>query len=332
MHGVRVTQTRTNRIPSEATLAPGVQAVLLELGAALDRQIPLRVHNHGIVAVAEEFLVSTQAKENGNERQSERRPATRSWERSTRRKGKTGGSRTPRAAPRLSCGDLRKAYEAQVARLADAYPTLQFFADENGMWLLAESLIISDLPRRATFLLALPYTADVGPKAWGYWRTEKGLTWIGPRHTNFQDGSICAFSPTEGAWVEGGDLRTLFDLYSVWALRHLHLEIIGLWPGKQYALNGEDIRVQAYYRLRECKDEELCGCGSEDQKYKNCCKPLDQQFDITHLMAAFLRKIENGFASRRTPAPVREYVEGLSTLPAIVDVHLQLQQVLKKSA
>jgi hypothetical protein len=326
-HYVRVTQSRTNLIPSEATLTPEVRAVLLELGAALDGHKPLQVHNHGVVAMVDEFLSTTQAKENGNERQSKRRPAARSWERSARRKGQTSGSRTSRTTSRFSGGNLRTAYEEQVMRLTDAYSTLQTFPDKDGIWLLAGSEIVSNLSRGATFLVALPYLAGVGPKAWGYWNSNGRISWMGPRHTNFKDGSICAFSPIEGAWMEGGDLRTLVDLYSVWALRQLFLESFGRWPGKQYALSGEDVRMQAYYRLVECKDDELCGCGSENRKYADCCKWSDQQFDITQLMALFLKRVENGFASRRPPVSITHYFEGRSSMPAIVDVHLQLRQM-----
>ena len=331
-HYVRVTQSRTNLIPSEATLTPEVRAVLLELGAALDGHKPLQVHNHGVVAMVEEFLSTNQAKENGNERQCKRRPTAGSWEGSARRKGQTSGPRTSRSTPRLSGGDLRKAYEEQVTRLADAYPTLQTFPENDGMWLLAKSEIVSNLQRGAAFLVALPYLGGAGPKAWGYWTSDAGTTWMGPRHTNFQDGSICAFSPGEGAWSEDGDLRTLFDLYSVWALRQLYLESFGRWPGKQYSLSGEDVRMQAYYRLVECKDDELCGCGSENRKYADCCKWSDQQFDITQLMTLFLKRVENGFASRRPPVSITNYIEGRSSMPAIVDVHLQLRLLQSGSA
>jgi hypothetical protein len=220
---------------------------------------------------------------------------------------------------------LRDAYEGQVTRLAEAYPTVQAFHDDDGMWLLARSSIISGLAGEATFLLALPYRSGVGPRAWGFWTAAGAeIRWIGPRHTNFQDGSICAFSPDEGAWPEGGDLRTLLDLYSVWTLRHLHLEVFGRWPGKQYGIFGVDAGVQAYYRQRECNDDELCGCGSETRRYSECCKPSDLQWDIFQVMPAFLRQTNGGFQSRRPPPSVVGFIEGRSALPKIADVHPQM--------
>jgi hypothetical protein len=211
-----------------------------------------------------------------------------------------------------------------VIRLAEAYPTLQTFSDNDGMWLLARSSIISGLGREATFLVALPNRSGPGPRAWGFWTAvAESPKWIGPRHTNFQDGSICAFAPDEGAWSEGDDLRTLFDLYSVWALRHLHLEVLGRWPGKQYGLLGADQRVQAYYRQRECNDDELCGCGSETRRYSDCCKASDLQWNVIELMGIFLRHIPGGFGSRQPLTSVVGFIEGRSAIPKIADVHLQ---------
>jgi hypothetical protein len=192
------------------------------------------------------------------------------------------------------------------------------------MWLLVRSAIISGLAREATFLVALPYRSGTGPRAWGFWIAATRHWWIGPRHTNFQDGSICAFSPDDGAWSEGGDLRTLLDLYSVWALRHLHLEVLGRWPGKQYTVYGAEPRVQAYYRRIECKDDELCGCGSETRRYAECCKPSDMRLDIIELMPLFLQHIRGGFSSRQPPASVVDFVESRSSIPRIADVHLQI--------
>jgi hypothetical protein len=108
----------------------------------------------------------------------------------------------------------------------------------------------------------------------------------------------------------GGDLRTLLDLYSAWTVRHLHLEVLCRWPGKQYTVLGADPRVQIYYRRIECKDDELCNCGSETQRYAECCKPFDQQWNIIELMSLFPRQIVGGFSGRCLPASVVNFVEG----------------------
>lgn len=209
-------------------------------------------------------------------------------------------------------------------RLAgEAYPTLATFPDEDGLWLLVKSSILPGLTREATFLVALPYRLGVGPWAWGFW-TETGSPprWIGPRHTNFQDGTVCAFAPNDGAWTEGGDLRTLLDLYTVWAARQLLLEISGLWPGKQYALIGSPAALQVHYRLSECRDDELCGCGSETVRYADCCKPGDLMWNRLQLIEHFMRAIPGGFASRKPPAHVVDFIDGRTSLPSMADVHL----------
>lgn len=298
--------------------------MLQQVGSALDEHRPLRVHIHGLVALDQASPTATSAKENGDEQQGQRGSSARSRERAARRKGPPRGPRPAGAASRIGGNVLRAAYEGQVTRLAEAYPTLQTFLDNDGMWLLARSSIISGLAREATFLVAVRYRLGPGPRAWGFWTDAGQHSWIGPRHTNFQDGSICAFSPDDGAWSEGGDLRTLLDLYSVWALRHLHLEVFGRWPGKQYALLGGDPRVQAYYRRIECRDDELCGCGSETRRYAECCKRLDLQWDLIQLISLFLRQVPRGFQSRQPPPAVLSFIEGRSALPRIADVHRQI--------
>jgi hypothetical protein len=192
------------------------------------------------------------------------------------------------------------------------------------MWFVARSAVLKGLEREATFLIAIPTKAGFEPKSWAYWRKGANFQRIGPRHTNFGDGSICAFSPADGVWSDGGDLTTLVDLYSVWALRHLHLEVRGRWPGKQYTLVGANPLAQAYYRSRECRDDELCACGSETKTYTDCCKKSDGLFKFTEMVTAFLREAPDGFPSRCPPAAVTDFITGRSALPRIRDVHQRM--------
>lgn len=299
--------------------------MLQEVGTALDQHRPLRVQDHGLITVDEQSTAVVATQENGNERQRARGPAARSRKRAARGEGAAGRSWAPGAPPRVGGDVLRVAYEGQVIRLAEAYPTLQTFSDDDGMWLLAKSSIIEGLQRKATFLVALPFRSGPGPRAWGFWSCdEESSPWIGPRHTNFRDGSICAFSPNDGAWFEGGDLRTLLDLYSVWALRHLYLEICGRWPGKQYGIVGADPRAEAYYRQRECQDDELCGCGSETRRYADCCKASDLQCDFIQSASLFLQHT-GGFDTRIPPPAVVSFVQTQSAVPNMADVHLLLR-------
>lgn len=291
--------------------------MLRQIGAALNTKGSLRVHTDGVISVDHETK-----KESADERERERRPAARPRQRTARRQGAPGGSRPSSPASRVG-RDLQQAYESQLRPAGEAYPTLATYPDKDGLWLLVKSSILPGLTREATFLVALPYQPGLGPRAWGFW-TETGSPprWIGPRHTNFRDGSVCAFAPNDGAWTEGGDLRTLLDLYTVWAARQLFLEISGLWPGKQYALIGSPVALQVHYRLSECRDDELCGCGSETLRYADCCKPEDLKWNRLQLIEHFMRAIPDGFASRKPLAQVVNFIDGGASLPSMADVHL----------
>jgi hypothetical protein len=205
-----------------------------------------------------------------------------------------------------------------------AYPSLRTFDDQDGLWLLAQSTVLRGLGREATFLVANPYNTSFYPRSWAFWTAGGEHRWIGPRHTNFGDGSICAFSPDDGVWAPGDDLTLLLDLYSVWALRQLHLEVHGRWPGKQYSL-GSDPQVQAYYRRIECRDDELCGCGSETLRYAQCCKARDVGYDFIALASHFLRSVKGGFQTRKPPDDVLAFIAGAGALPAMRKAHLELR-------
>lgn len=290
--------------------------MLRQIGTALDTSGSLRVHTNGMISIDHETR-----KDSADGRQATRRPAARSRERAARRQGASRGSRPSGPASRIG-GDLHHAYESQLRLAGEAYPTLATFPDKDGLWLLAKSSVLPSLTREATLIVALPYRPGLGPRAWGFWTAaETPPTWIGPRHTNFHDGTICAFAPNEGAWSEGGDLRTLFDLYTVWAARHLYLEVFGRWPGKQYALLGSPLALQVLYRLSECEDDELCGCGSETLQYADCCKTEDLKWNRLQLIEHFMSAIPGGFGSRKPPVPIVAHIEGRAARPSIAEVH-----------
>jgi len=135
------------------------------------------------------------------------------------------------------------------------------------MWLWVPSPLIPGLRQHALFLLGICY-AEAYIRSWAFWGDPLARpAWIGPRHTNFPDGSICAYEPSDGTWGFGEPLIALIDLYSVWAVRHLHLLIFGRWPGPQAV-------HLPYERLLEISPEEHCGCG-QDRRYADCCRPRD---------------------------------------------------------
>jgi len=144
-------------------------------------------------------------------------------------------SRSPGAAASLERPVARAFYENDLINAQAAYPGMRVWDQGEGMWLMTESGVLPHLTKAATFLTAINFSNQL-VKSWGFWREYAiGVRWIGPRHTNFNDGSICAFEPTDGTWTFGSSLVQLIDLYSVWALRHLHFELFGRWPGRQVA-------------------------------------------------------------------------------------------------
>lgn len=127
---------------------------------------------------------------------------------------------------------------------------------------------------------------------WAFWYSEvagAGLDWAAPyefpRWVHLR-----LLERRDGTWAFGDSLVTLLDLYSVWALRHLHHEVFGRWPGPQAV-------TQPYERMLELADDEHCGClSSEGHRYIDCCKTKDLQrnriaeamkFGFLLLVAAF---------------------------------------------
>jgi hypothetical protein len=171
------------------------------------------------------------------------------------------------------------------------------------MWLQVESAVLDGLDRTATFLLAIPFDPGSFPRAWGFWKLPDGPKWIGPRHTNFTDGSICAFVPDSGTWRPGDPLDLLLDLYSVWALRHLYLEQFDRWPGAQYS-------PHPFYSLVEFKADELCSCDLYDppQQYGLCCRPQHMRMNFGMMKADFERAMCCRITDRTPPARILTFV------------------------
>lgn len=183
------------------------------------------------------------------------------------------------------------------------------------MWLRVESVVLEGLDRSATFLVAVPYSPNCAPRAWGFWNRLDGPSWIGRRHTNFPDGSICAFVPGTGLWQEGGSLVSLIDFYSVWALRQVYLEMFGRWPGRQFS-------PHPFYSLVEFKSDELCCCDAHDPPltYGECCRPKHLATDLVALKSDFERTIKHGINDRIPPASLVYHVVDGGFLPDVSEV------------
>lgn len=286
----------------------------------LNENVFPNVHNGGVVMPNEAPVVSSalgESMEFKYERQSERRPATGSRERTARRSRAASRPRPSGKATRLGSCYLEAAYEAQMRDLEVAYPGSHIWREEKGMWLLIQSKIINGLERRATFLIAVPYFENHWPRCWAFWSHDSLHEWIGPRHTNFPDGSACAFAPQNNVWMPGGNLVELVDLYTVWAFRHLYYEIHKQWPGPQFANSR-------LYRLWEFQDDELCSC-EHGLTYAQCCKPRDVvQFaqDPKALGAEFLRASGGcNFQDRMPPVAVTDFLNSKAdNPPSISDI------------
>jgi len=275
-------------------------ALLKEIGHQLDRDIFPRILNGGIVTPSEAAVTtSTWAEERKDERQRTRRPETRP------RTGPTGGQRqtdkwgAPGTATPSICADLQAHYERELTAVNEAYPGTRILHRKEGLWLLTESTLLPGLCQKAVFLTGIPFTWARIVRSWGFWMGVplRYPVWIGPRHTNLPDGSICAFEPSDGTWNLGDSLILLLDLYTLWALRHLHLQVFHRWPGRQVA-------HFIYERLLELQPTEYCGCGS-DQFYADCCQEKDLRSN--HLLEA-MRFYDYGGGLRTTPDQISNFV------------------------
>lgn len=134
--------------------------------------------------------------------------------------------------------------------------------------------------------------------------------WIGPRHTNFPDGSICAFDPADSTWVLGDPLVELLDIYTIWAVRHLYLQTFGRWPGRQSVAHAAE-------RVLEFRPDEYCGCAEGHRLYRECCMTKDLARNrIEDSLTFFWRT--GGF--RNPPDAVKKFVSERRELHALADL------------
>jgi hypothetical protein len=283
------------------------------IGRQLDRGICPKVYNGGIVKPSDSApSPSPWAKEKDHERSGQGRPETRTWPGTTGWKRSSDGSRPPRTTPQVICSELEEDYLAGLGEVQTAYPGTRIWHQGDGFWLRVESALLPGLNQKAVFLIGIPFARTLNVRAWGF---RDGIPlrspiWIGPRHTNFGDGSICAFELVDGTWRAGGSLVTLIDIYSVWALKHLHLEILGRWPGHQKA-------HYVFERLIEQKPGELCGCGS-DKHYDECCQQEDRAKDIAAEVTRY--NLLTGGGKRSPPAKITAFLLSQDVVPSISDL------------
>lgn len=291
------------------------RATLARIGFELDRGARLVVKNGGIVALSNSAILSTLGEEkfdvSERSRGRESAPGTpwarpgSTWSQGRGSWSQARGSWTACPAAPLLGSAVNTYREEDLKTVYRAYTGTKTWQDEEGMWLLTESTVLPGLRQAAVFLTAISYSQQ-SAKGWGFWASSiTPASWIGPRHTNFPDGSICAFFAEDGTWMVGEPLTDLIDLYTVWALRHVHLQVIGWWPGEQAPCHP-------YERLLECTETEYCGCGS-GLRYGRCCRGRDLARD--RIADAVNFALSTGGCVRRPPRAVMDFVSGHRSHP-----------------
>lgn len=304
----------------------GWMSHLREIGDELDRGACPRVGDRGMVMPSESSDSSTVIHEDQENGRSARRAEIWAGQGSaggqrapggqrppgpqgpTRGQGPARGQR-PSDAPTSDIGSgVPALYETNLEAVQAAYPGVRIWRQDGGFWLLTESMLLPGLRESAVFLTGFSPQKEA-VKSWGFWRHGcVAHRWIGPRHTNFPDGSVCAFEPRDGTWVMGEPIVDLLDLYSLWALRHLYLTVFGRWPGPQSV-------PYAYERIAEMREDELCGCGGTGKRYGECCAPIDRAQDQVRVAVNFLARV----AWERKPPPAVVSVLRDHTSPPQID-------------
>lgn len=297
--------------PAEAPIR-----LLQVIGLELDRDIYPDVLDGGLVAPSETAAPQYLGAETNHDRarpvavtSGTPAPGTRpSPETTPPSTGATASPASPSASVERS--SIRAHYENELGAVQGAYPGTRIWHDQDGMWLLSESSIVQGLNRAATFLVAFSWS-QMAARGWGFWRNGAlAVRWIGPRHTNFPDGSMCAFEPTDRTWVFGSSIVTLLDLYTVWALRHLHLELFNRWPGPQAAFHP-------YERRMEFHANERCSCGS-GRMYRGCCASRDAARRLIPDAVSFAVRFAGG--RREPPARLAQVALNVAHPPPICTV------------
>lgn len=270
---------------------------LQEIGRQLDANIYPRIKNGGFVIPNESAShTETFKKENSDVTQRQRRSKTRPWTRASGWQGPPSRSWSASRAPSVVCSGLKAEYVRQLEAVNEAYPNTQVWHHQSGLLLLSESYLMPNLRQKALFLTCIPFMQTKVVRSWGFW---DGSNWIGPRHTNFPDGSVCAFEPTDGTWVAGGSIIKLLDFYTLWAFRHLHLQTYGRWPGNQSVRHP-------YERILELREDEYCGCEMSNKLYGQCCKERDLERDI--LADAVNFTINHAGGIRKPPEAILKFL------------------------
>lgn len=303
-----------------------IETSLREIGKQLDAFLFPSVKNGGIVVPSRPAVsLSSVGKEHEHAQAGQKRSATGSregqpvWQRTSAGPQPAAGSRSsersgsPDHAAPLVGTDFRAQYLRELGEVERAYPGSQHWHCDDCIWIIVQSALLPGVSPKANFAVRVPLEdKNERVRAWGFWGNHAiGFEWIGPRHTNFPDGSICAFEQTDQTWLLGDSLIALLDLYTLWALRHLHLRTFGRWPGAQ-AVHFP------YERVLELRDDEYCGCASSTRFYGQCCKNSDLELNLIAEAIRFAFLMGGGL--RRPPEAVVKFMRERREPPSLTDL------------
>jgi hypothetical protein len=289
------------------------QETLARIGAQLDAHVFPRVAGSGIVVPSETTALSTLGTEKCHGTEAKRRSATRPRQRPQGWQGAPGGPRSAGARASVVGSGPQSQIVAQLKGLSEQYPGTQLWHQDGGMWLVVPSQLIRGLDRGAIFAIAIQYATGL-VRSWGFWSSVvMPASWIGPRHTNSPDGDICAFDISDGTWNWKRPFLTLLDIYSLWAVRQLHFDTFGRWPGAHVAhMRGE--------KLLEFRADEYCGCSDGSNRYRDCCMSDDLGGDR---IESSLRFAWLGGSSRRPPQAVARFASKRDLPPPLSELFPQ---------
>lgn len=192
---------------------------------------------------------------------------------------------------------LEAAHGAGFRILAQHYEALAF-EDKSGLWVVVKSYPLGRGGPEVHFLIAVPLDQRLAPRGWAFATVGPRAELMSLKHTNFPDASICAFTPECRPWPNPDGLLGLVDIYVLWAIRKLHRDCFGWWPGPQ-------LGACAHYRLREFDPREECGCGS-NRRYGDCHLSADLLANPETGAAEFKRLFGGDYEDRRPPEHVME--------------------------
>jgi hypothetical protein len=284
--------------------------LLQAVGDGLDRNCQPFVYDGGEVQPGASSPNSMPGKELEDGGQTTRGSSTRSRQRASGRPWSSDRPATEAssASPVLSSGSEVERGLEEIAGVAEAYPQVKFRSTPGINWSLISIKPIVNLPERSLLVTACPDDRQRRVVSWAWWHPG---VWIGPRHTNYPDGSICSFEEADETWKRGRSLVTLLDLTVVWVVRQMFLRRFGRWPGRQSLHTS-------YERLREQRPGELCGCDT-GLSYTACCREKDLQVSSTRQALEFRARF-GVEPIRRVPDTVAGWLFASGAAPTPDDV------------